>query len=152
MGVAASLPEDVLDKAACWLERNDLLCQRAASPSARDAAQRAIAKKANPHVLKISFGFGLGGLGPGSTPKELLEAPQSVVAMGNVFGAGCVELDAAGVSAQSVAALRSFVNATKHQSDIAYQWRQSTNACSVMVPLACTLMRIVLMNVYEKGH
>lgn len=112
MGVAASLPEDVLDKAACWLERNDLLCQRAASPSARDAAQRAIAKKANPHVLKISFGFGLGGLGPGSTPKELLEAPQSVVAMGNVFGAGCVELDAAGVSAQSVAALRSFVNAT----------------------------------------
>ena len=112
MGVAASLPEDVQDKAACWLERNDLLCQRAASPSARDAAQRAIAKKANPHVLKISFGFGLGGLGPGSTPKELLEAPQSVVAMGNVFGAGCVELDAAGVSAQPVAALRSFVNAT----------------------------------------
>ena len=112
MGVAASLPEDVLDKAACWLERNDLLCQRAASPSARDAAQRAIARKMNPHVLKISFGFGLGGLGPGSTPKELLEAPQSVVAMGNVFGAGCVELDAAGVSAQSVAALRSFVNAT----------------------------------------
>ena len=112
MGVAASLPEDVQDKAACWLERNDLLCQRAASPSARDAAQRAIAKKANPHVLKISFGFGLGGLGPGSTPKELLEAPQSVVAMGNVFGAGCVELDAAGVSAQSIAALRSFVNAT----------------------------------------
>ena len=112
MGVAASLPEDILDKAACWLERNDLLCQRAASPSARDAAQRAIAKKANPHVLKISFGFGLGGLGPGSTPKELRVASQSVVAMGNVFGAGCVELDAAGVSAQSVAALRSFVNAT----------------------------------------
>ena len=115
MGVAASLPEDVQDKAACWLERNDLLCQRAASPSARDAAQRAIAKKANPHVLKISFGFGTGGLDSirvGNAPREMRAPSQSVVAMGNVFGAGCVELDAAGVSAQSVAALRSFVNAT----------------------------------------
>ena len=115
MGVAASLPDDVLDKAACWLDRDDLLYQRTASPSARDAAQRAIAKKANPHVLKISFGFGTGGLdsiGVGNAPREMRAPSQSVVAMGNVFGAGCVELDAAGVSAQSVAALRSFVNAT----------------------------------------
>ena len=55
MGVVASIPEDALDKAACWLKKDDLLRLREISPHGRDTARRAIARKWIPHVRRIAF-------------------------------------------------------------------------------------------------
>ena len=109
MGVVASIPEDVLDKAARWLEIKDLLCLRAVSPSGRNAVRRAIAKKAIPRVRKLFFDrqqYVLGGA------LAMQASPQAVEAMGRVFGAGCVDLCTCGTSAHSLAALYSFVCST----------------------------------------
>ena len=106
MGNVACIPEDVLDKASCWLERSDILSQRAVSRSARDAARRAIARKAIPDVRNIKFREPPNPLGGAMVVTE-----HSIVAMGNVFGAGCVELTAAGTSAP-ITALSSFVSST----------------------------------------
>lgn len=109
MGVVASIPEDVLDKAAHWLEIKDLLCLRAVSPSVRDAVRRAIAKKAIPRVRKLAFDRQ--HYVPGEA-HAMRAPPQVVEAMGGVFGAGCVDLCTCGTSAQSLAALYSFVCST----------------------------------------
>ena len=110
MGVAASIPEDVLDKAACWLKKNDLLRLREISPHGRDAARRAIARKAIPDVCRIIFDrqqYGLASDCPMRAP------PRAVEAMARVFGAGCVDLYASGNCAPSLAALYDFVRSTK---------------------------------------
>ena len=105
MGVAASAPDDVLERAAGWLKKEDVLCLRALSPRARDLAGRAIARKAIPDVREVRLPPTYSGPGPWET-----RAPaRAVTAMGQVFGAGCVELQAAGFSSQTLAALQSFV-------------------------------------------
>ena len=85
MGVVASIPEDVLDKAACWLKKEDLLRLREISPKGRDAARRAIARKAIPDVCSITFErkkpWGR------AAPVEMQAPPRAVEAMANVFGA-----------------------------------------------------------------
>ena len=101
MGNVACIPEDVLDKASCWLERSDILSQRAVSRSARDAARRAIARKAIPDVRAIAF----------ECQVFEPESAHAMRAMGNVFGAGCTELRVDGTSTP-IAALSSFVSAT----------------------------------------
>ena len=101
MGNVACIPEDVLDKASCWLERSDILSQRAVSRSARDAARRAIARKAIPDVRAIAF----------ECQVFESESAHAMRAMGNVFGAGCTELRVDGTSTP-IAALSSFVSAT----------------------------------------
>ena len=54
MGVAASAPDDVLERASGWLEEKDVLCLRALSPRGRDVARLAIARFATsrPRGLK----------------------------------------------------------------------------------------------------
>ena len=108
MGVVASVPEDALDKAACWLERDDLLRLREISPHGRDTARRAIARKAIPHVRTIRF---YNQFSPGSA-HEPKAPPQAIEAMGRVFGAGCACLMACGESVSAHAALWSFVKST----------------------------------------
>ena len=108
MGVAASAPDDVLERAAGWLEKEDVLLLRALSPRGRDVAGRAIAKGI-PDVYEANFPPTYSGLGPWET-----RAPaRAITAMGQVFGAGCSELQAAGVSSQTLAALQSFVRTTR---------------------------------------
>ena len=101
MGNVVCVPEDALDNASCWLERSDILSQRAVSRSARDAARRAIARKAIPDVRAIAF------------ERQVFESESAhaMRAMGNVFGAGCTELRVNGTSTP-IAALSSFVSAT----------------------------------------
>ena len=101
MGNVACIPEDVLDKASCWLERSDILSQRAVSRSARDAARRAIARKAIPDVRAVAF----------ECQVFESESAHAMRAMGNVFGTGCTELRVDGTSTP-IAALSSFVSAT----------------------------------------
>ena len=110
MGAFQSVDEDALDKAACWLEKRDILRLRELSPHGRDTARRAIARRAIPHVQRIRFGS------VEYVPRMALEMrpqPQSVEAMGRVFGAGCINLHASGTSTSSLAALWSFVKSTK---------------------------------------
>ena len=107
MGVVASIPEDVLDKAACWLKKEDLLRLREISPKGRDAARRAIARKAIPDVCSITFERKKPWV---AAPIEMQAPPRAVEAMANVFGAGCVDLYASGTSAPSLAALYDFVS------------------------------------------
>ena len=40
MGVAASAPDDVLERASGWLKKEDVLCLRGLSPRARDLAPK----------------------------------------------------------------------------------------------------------------
>ena len=110
MGAVASVDEDALDKAACWLQKDDLLRLREISPHGRDTARRAIATRAIPDVQRIRF------RSVQYVPRQALEMrarPQSVEAKGRVFGAGCVDLSASGTSTSSLAALWSFVKSTK---------------------------------------
>ena len=110
MGAFQSVPEDALDKAACWLKKDDLLRLRELSPHRRDTARRAIARKAIPHVQRFNF------QSVQFVPQHALEMrarPQSVEAKGRVFGAGCVDLYASGNCAPSLAALYDFVRSTK---------------------------------------
>ena len=55
MGVAASAPDDVLERAAGWLKKEDVLLLRALSPRGRDVAKRAIARKMIPDVSYFQF-------------------------------------------------------------------------------------------------
>ena len=125
MGAFASVPDDCLDKASDWFEKEDFLCQRAVSPLARDAARRGIRRKIvpSPHPRKarrlpgydqnarvVSFRWD-GAVGSG-TRWEMAAPPRAVEAMGRVFGPGCTNLSACGVSVQSIAALHSFVTST----------------------------------------
>ena len=113
MGVAASVPEDALDKAACWLKKDDLLRLREISPHGRDTARRAIARKAIPHVrtMHVPTMRSYHEFIPGSA-HEPKAAPQAIEAMGRVFGAGCACLMACGESVSAHAALWSFVKST----------------------------------------
>ena len=56
MGAFQSVDEDALDKAACWLKKEDLLRVRELSPHGRDAARRAIARKWIPDIRLVYFG------------------------------------------------------------------------------------------------
>ena len=56
MGAFQSVDEDALDKAACWLKKEDLLRLRELSPQGRDAARRAIATRAIPDIRLVFFG------------------------------------------------------------------------------------------------
>ena len=108
--MVASVPDDVLYKASGWLDRTDILCQRAVSPGGRDLAQRAIARKAVDAVACRQFAGVY--LGNDSEPMELQISPLAVEAIGRVFAPGCERLWAAGTSARSSAALCSFVAST----------------------------------------
>ena len=133
MGAFASVPDDCLDKASDWFEKKDFLCQRAVSPLARAAARRGIRRKIvprpqppNAHPRKadrlpgfdqnlrvVRFDPGPAGFaGAVVAPLEMSASPRAVEAMGRVFGAGCTNLVACGVSVQSIAALHSFVTST----------------------------------------
>ena len=109
MGVAASIPEDALDKAACWLKKEDLLRLRELSPHGRDTARRAIARKWIPHVRRIAFMYRNYVY---RSAMAMAAPPRAVEAMARVFGAGCVELSASGTCAPSLAALYDFVRST----------------------------------------
>ena len=109
MGVAASIPEDALDKAACWLKKEDLLRLRELSPHGRDTARRAIARKWIPHVRRIAFMYQRYVY---RSAMAMAAPPRAVEAMARVFGAGCVELSASGTCAPSLAALYDFVRST----------------------------------------
>ena len=129
MGAFASVPDDCLDKASDWFAKEDFLCQRAVSPLAREAARRGVRRKIvpSPHPRKarrlpgydqnarvVRFSSAATGLGPFSpSPWEMTAPPRAVEAMGRVFGPGCTNLSACGVSVQSIAALYSFVTSTK---------------------------------------
>ena len=107
MGAVASVPEDALDKAACWLKKDDLLRLREISPHGRDTARRAIARKAIPHAQIFNF------QSVQFVPRQaraMRAPPRAVEAMAKVFGAGCVHLYASGTSAPSLAALYDFVS------------------------------------------
>ena len=109
MGVAASIPEDALDKAACWLKKEDLLRLRELSPHGRDTARRAIARKWIPHVRRLAFMYQVYLY---RSAMAMRAPPRAVEAMARVFGAGCVELSASGTCAPSLAALYDFVRST----------------------------------------
>ena len=109
MGVAASAPDDVLERAAGWLKKEDVLCLRALSPRGRDVAGRAIARKAIPDVREVTFER----VDKNNWEVREMRAPaRAVAAMGQVFGAGCVKLQACGISSAKLAALYSFVIAS----------------------------------------
>ena len=126
MGAFASVPEDCLDKASDWFAKEDFLCQRAVSPLARDAARRGIRRKiVPPHPRKarrlpgfdqnarvVRFGSANPSVPVIPSPREMTAPPRAVEAMGRVFGPGCTNLSACGVSVQSIAALHSFVTST----------------------------------------
>ncbi len=105
MGVAASAPDDVLERAAGWLAEKDVLCLRTLSPRARDLAGRAIARKMIPDVSYFQFR----PADWNTSPSEIRAPARAIAAMGQVFGAGCVRLGSCGVSSQKLAALQSFV-------------------------------------------
>ena len=123
MGAFASVPEDCLDKASDWFAKEDFLCQRAVSRLARHAARRGIMRKV-PRKLGRKYPPGWGQnlrvvrfdstqvRPPPATPLEMTAPPRAVEAMGRVFGPGCTNLSACGVSVQSIAALHSFVTST----------------------------------------
>ena len=123
MGAFASVPEDCLDKASDWFAKEDFLCQRAVSRLARHAARRGIMRKV-PRKLGRNYPPGWGQnlrvvrfdstqvRPPPATPLEMTAPPRAVEAMGRVFGPGCTNLSACGVSVQSIAALHSFVTST----------------------------------------
>ena len=109
MGAFQSVDEDALDKAACWLEKRDILRLRELSPHGRDTARRAIARKAIPHVQIFNF------QSVQFVPRQaraMRAPPRAVEAVAKVFGAGCVHLYASGTSAPSLAALYDFVRST----------------------------------------
>ena len=110
MGVAASAPDDVLERATGWLEKEDVLLLRALSPRGRDVAGRAIARKAIPDIHEVTFERVDKNY---SQSKEMRAPARAVAAMGQVFGAGCVNLQACGVSSEKLAALYSFVVTTR---------------------------------------
>ena len=127
MGAFASVPDDCLDKASDWFEKKDFLCQRAVSPLARAAARRGIRRKIvpSPHPRKarrlpgydqnarvVRFGSANPSVPVIPSPREMTAPPRAVEAMGRVFGPGCTNLSACGVSVQSIAALHSFVTST----------------------------------------
>ena len=109
MGVAASAPDDVLERASGWLEKKEVLCLRALSPRGRDVAKRAIARKAI-DVSHVNFTTANWIRG---APSEMRAPAQAVTAMGQVFGAGCTKLWSYGISSQKLAALQSFVLTTR---------------------------------------
>ena len=110
MGVAASAPDDVLERAAGWLNKEDVLLLRALSPRGRDVAGRAIARKAIPDIREVTFER----VDKNNWDEREMRAPaRAVAAMGQVFGAGCVNLQACGVSSEKLAALYSFVVTTR---------------------------------------
>ena len=110
MGVAASAPDDVLERATGWLKKEDVLCLRALSPRGSDVARRAIARKAIPDIREVTFER----VDKNNWDEREMRAPaRAVAAMGQVFGAGCVNLQACGVSSEKLAALYSFVVTTR---------------------------------------
>ena len=112
MGVAASAPDDVLDRTAGWLKKEDALCLRALSPRGRDVARRAIARKAFYYVHYIRFER----LDPDNwdkIAKEMRAPVRAIAAMGQVFGAGCTDLRSCGISPEKLDALQSFVLTTR---------------------------------------
>ena len=123
MGAFASVPDDCLDKASDWFAKEDFLCQRAVSPLARDAARRGIMRKVprksgrnyppgwGQNLRVVRFDSGSATV-PLTTPLEMTAPPRAVEAMARVFGPGCTNLVACGVSVQSIAALHSFVTST----------------------------------------
>ena len=93
-------------------QKEDALCLRALSPRGRDVARRAIARKAFHYNHYISFDR----LDPDNwdrIAKEMRAPVRAIAAMGQVFGAGCVNLQACGVSSEKLAALYSFVVTTR---------------------------------------
>ena len=107
MGAFQSVDEDALDKAACWLEKRDILRLRELSPHGRDTARRAIARKWIPHVRRLAFMYQVYLY---RSAMAMRAPPRAVEAMARVFGAGCVELSASGNCAPSLAALYDFVS------------------------------------------
>ena len=116
MGVAASAPDDVLERASGWLKKKEVLCLRALSPRGRDVAKRAISRKAILDVREVKFVHVEPWESSPATfygPSLEMRAPaRAVTAMGRVFGAGCVKLQACGISSAKLAALYSFVIAS----------------------------------------
>jgi hypothetical protein len=116
MGVAANVPDDVLERAAGWLEKEDVLLLRALSPRGRDVAKRAISRKAILDVREVKF-VHVEPHEPSPVtfygPSLEMRAPaRAVTAMGRVFGAGCVKLQACGKSPEKLVALPGFVLST----------------------------------------
>ncbi len=140
MGVAASAPDDVLDRAAGWLKKEDVLLLRALSPRGRDVAGRAIAKSI-PDVCEANFPPTYSGLGPWETRTPA----RAITTMGQVFGAGCTELQAAGVSSQTLAALQSFVRTTRGGLLVLSLWdaRVSSDLLVQMCRFAPNLVKLV---------
>ena len=100
----------MLERASGWLAEKDVLCLRALSQRGRDVAGRAIARKAIPDIREVTFER----VEKNNWDEREMRAPaRAVAAMGQVFGAGCVNLQACGVSSEKLAALYSFVVTTR---------------------------------------
>ena len=141
MGVAASAPDDVLERAAGWLKKEDVLCLRALSPRARDVAKRAISRKMIPDVSYFQFR----PADWNTSPSEIRAPARAIAAMGQVFGAGCVRLGSCGVSSQKLAALQSFVLSTGgHLLELSLWWASvSSDAVVQMCRAAPNLVYLV---------
>ena len=104
MGVAASVPDDVLERAAGWLWKEDVLLLRALSPRGRDVAVRAIARKAISDIREVTFER----VDKNYLQSGEMRAPvRAIAAMGQVFGASCTDLNAPGISPEKLDALQS---------------------------------------------
>ena len=141
MGVAASAPDDVLERASGWLKKEDVLLLRALSPRGRDVAKRAIARKMIPDVSYFQFG----PADWNTSPSEIRAPARAIAAMGQVFGAGCVRLGSCGVSSQKLAALQSFVLSTGgHLLELSLWWASvSSDAVVQMCRAAPNLVYLV---------
>ena len=134
----------MLERAAGWLKKEDVLCLRALSPRARDLAGRAIARKAIPDVREVTFER----LDPDNwdkVAKEMRAPARAVAAMGQVFGAGCTSLSC-GISSQKLDALQSFLCVPRAGGLLELSLREasvSSDALVQMCRFAPNLVRLV---------
>ena len=116
MGNATSLSDDVLARAASFLyHKEQFLALRATSKRGLAVIRRAVEMKLAHFCRKLVFHGKFEGYDAMRQlkPQEFSETPLYVYLMGRLFGAGCMRLDAAGKSDQSISLIRSFVRQTR---------------------------------------
>ena len=105
------------DKRHESLVKKQFLSLRAVSRRGRDLVQLAVETRSSCMIKRCVFRERMGYPSAFSRPSalrrnEMAASPRCVEAMGRVFGAGCVDLKACGVSVRSIFALYKFVLST----------------------------------------
>ena len=129
MGNASSVPDDVLAKAAAWVNyggdvsnRKKFLNVRATSRRGRDVVQHAVAAKQVYFLGYLQFRPEPYVVGPGrpvrlartrAWPRETRSTPRHIEMMARVFGPGCTSLRTCGISPRTIEALQGFAAATR---------------------------------------